>query len=166
MYKRYVISLLIMLWTVPVLAVPNERTRQEITILCEQLFADYAIYRDHLDAEAFASIFTEDAELILSGGTHKGHEALRNYINQHARPAYAHMVMITSTQITPQSETAATGLAYALVNGSDRHVGADDAPVEVTGVGAANQYNAEFVLTDDGWKIAKLQLQGVFSRPR
>lgn len=144
----------------------DSRRIHEITILCEQLWMDYAIYRDHLDADGFANTFTEDGQLIVGSGTHTGPAALRKYIRDHESPGFAHMVMITTTDITPLSETRAVGTAYALVNGSDRHVGQGDAPIQSQHIGAANEYYAEFEQTDEGWKIAKMSLRGVFSGPR
>ena len=46
-------------------ALVDEETATSITIACDRLLDSYAIFRDHLDAEGFANIFTEDGVLIL-----------------------------------------------------------------------------------------------------
>lgn len=144
----------------------SQREAHEITILCEQLLADYAVYRDHMDADGFASIFTDDAELYIGGGVHVGREAYKKYIDDHGYPAKAHMIMITSTEITAKSETEANGVAYAVVLGSQTHVGPGDPPVQAEGIGAANEYHVDFSKTDRGWKISGLKLRGLFTGPR
>jgi hypothetical protein len=165
-FRTVLLSLALGLVSVPSWAELNQRSIHEITILCEQLLMDYAIYRDHLDAEGFASILTEDAELHIGGGIQVGTAANRKYITDHVSPPYAHMIMMTSTEIIPLSETQATGIAYAIVLGSEQHVGLGDPPVQAQGIGAANEYHVDFELTDGGWKISRLSLIGLFTGPR
>ena len=71
-------------------ALVDEETATSITIACERLLADYAIFRDHLDAEGFAHTFTEDGVLILGSGSHTGREAIRRNILSRPTPAVAH----------------------------------------------------------------------------
>lgn len=147
-------------------AVMDQRTINEITVLCKQLLADYAVYRDHLEADNFADTFSVDGVLVVGSGTHTGRDAIHKYISSLPTPANAHMFMFTTIQITPQTETRATGLSYAVVLGADGPVLAGDKPIQVEGIRAANEYHTEFELTSDGWKISKLSLQGKFASPR
>lgn len=150
----------------PSWAVLDARTIDEIKVLCDQLLADYAVYRDHLDADNFANTFSDDAVLVVGSGEHKGREAIRKYIINQPHPANAHMFMFTSSHIVPTSEFHATGISYALVLGADRPVQAGDEPIQVAGVRAVNEYYTEFKLTEEGWKISRLSLQGKFAGPR
>lgn len=163
-FKATLIGILISAGMTPSWAAMDQRTTHEITILCEQLLMDYAVYRDHLDANGFAYIFTEDAEVVIGGGVHLGRNAYRKYIADHS-PA-AHMIMMTSIEIIPESETRASGIAYAIVLGSQQHVGPGDPPIQLEGIRAANEYHVDFEQTDAGWKISGLSLVGLFSGPR
>lgn len=138
----------------------------QVRVLCQQLLADYAVYRDHQDADNFANTFAEDGVLIVGSGTHIGRDAIRDYILDLGEVVNAHMFMFTTHHIVIESEDRAKGLSYALVLGGDRPVAGGDSPIQVEGVRAANEYHTEFELTDEGWKIAKLSLQGKFSGPR
>ena len=136
-----------------------------IAIACERLLADYAIYRDHLDADGFANTFAEDGELILGSGSYRGRAAIRENITSRPTPGVAHMIHLASVKITPVDEKTATGIAYAIVLNGDRPVNPGDAPIQMQGITSAVEYHTEFVLTNDGWKISRLELKSVFRGP-
>jgi len=146
-------------------AAVDEKTATAISIACERLLADYAIFRDHLDADGFANTFSEDAELVLGSGSHKGRDAIRTNITSRPSPGVAHMIMLTSVKITPIDETSATGISYGIVLNGDRPVKHGDRPVQMNGITSAVEYHTEFVLTDDGWKISRLELKSIFRGP-
>lgn len=159
-------SVLFTLQALPTMAAIDERAHGEIIVLCEQLLADYAVYRDHLNAEQFANTFSEGGVLILGSGPYNGRDEIHDYIGSIGLPAKAHMFMFTTHQIEIESAIRATGISYALVLGGDRPVTAGEKPIQVKGIRAVNEYHTEFELTDDGWKISKLSFQGKFSGPR
>ncbi|HJP37389.1 MAG TPA: nuclear transport factor 2 family protein [Gammaproteobacteria bacterium] len=166
-YRHKAISFIIALLGTasPGLAAPNAESASDIVIACEQLLADYAIYRDHLDADGFANTFSEDGVLVLGSGTYRGRTAVRENITSRPAPRVAHMILMTSVQITPIDETAAAGIAYAIVLNGDRPVEQGDAPIQMRGITSAVEYHTEFVLTDDGWKISRLELKSIFRGP-
>lgn len=141
----------------------DRRTEHEITIICEQLLADYAVYRDHLEADNFANIFTQDAQFVPGSGLVRGRQNIKKYIEDHATPS--HLIMFTSSQIDAQSETRASGLAYAVILNGDRQVLEGDRPIQMNGITAASEYHAEFERTEEGWKISKMELKGLFRGP-
>ena len=143
----------------------NVSERNAIEVLCKQLLADYAIYRDHMDADGFANTFSEDGTLVVRSGSYHGRQEIRKNITDRAQPATAHMIMFTTTQITPLSATEASGISSALVLNGDRPVKAGDKPVQMLGITAANEYRSKFILTDEGWKISHLELDVVFRGP-
>ena len=149
----------------PSVAQLDAETASAIEIACEQLLADYAIYRDHLDADGFANTFAEDGVLVLGSGTSRGRAAIRENITSRPSPGVAHMILLTSTRITPIDETNAIGLSYAIVLNGDRPVNPGDAPIQMRGITSAVEYHTEFVLTDAGWKISRLELKMVFRGP-
>jgi len=149
----------------PLRAAVDAETASAISIACERLLADYVIYRDHLDADGFANTFSEDAELILGSGSHKGREAIRTNITSRPSPGVAHMILLTSVRITPIDESNASGISYGIVLNGDRPVAKGDAPIQMRGITSAVEYHTEFVLTEDGWKISRLELKSIFRGP-
>lgn len=158
-------SLYLLMAGAPSVAQLNSELASAITIACEQLLADYAIYRDHLDADGFANTFAEDGVLVLGSGTSRGRAAIRENITSRPSPGVAHMILLTSTRITPIDETRAVGFSYAIVLNGDRPVNPGDAPIQMRGITSAVEYHTEFVLTDGGWKISRLELKPVFRGP-
>jgi len=146
-------------------AAPNEHDADEIRVICNQLLSDYAIYRDHLDEKGFVSIFTKGAELKLGTGTYKGIDQIRKNITDRQSPSIAHMVLLTTSQITPLSAKKAQGLSYAIVLNGNRAVGFGDKPIEMEGLTSAVEYQTEFQKTIVGWKIARLELKPIFRGP-
>lgn len=146
-------------------ALMDEETATTISVACERLLADYVIFRDHLDADGFANTFTEDGQLVLGSGSHIGREAIRRNITSRPTPGVAHMILMTTVKITPIDEVNATGISYALVLNGDRPVVKGDAPIQMNGITSAVEYHTEFVLTNDGWKISRLELKSIFRGP-
>ncbi len=155
-----------LLWSVFPMAVIAEidtRSESEIRILCEQLFADYAIYIDHLNADGFANTFTPDGVFWHGDEAVHGREKLQRYIEEHGNQA--HMIMFTTIDIDIQSESQASGVGYAVILNGNRQVQQDDAPIQMQGITAASQYMANFQLTDEGWKISSMAIEGKFRGP-
>ena len=146
-------------------SVAEPGAESSIVIACERLLADYAIYRDHLDADGFANTFSEDGELVLGSGTFRGRAAIRGNITSRPRPGVAHMLLMTTVKITVLDETRATGISYAIVLNGDRPVNKGDRPIPMKGITSAVEYHTSFSLTDEGWKISRLELKSIFRGP-
>ena len=136
-----------------------------IIISCEQLLADYAIYRDHLDADSFANTFSVDGELILGSGSYKGRDAIRTNITSRPAPGVAHMVLLMSSKITPQSMNEAFGISYAIILNGNRPVLKGDSPIRMKGITSAVEYHTRFINTEEGWKIARIELRSMVRGP-
>ena len=143
----------------------DQKTSDVIITACERLMADYAVYRDRLDADGWAITFTEDAVLVLGSGTYEGRDAILEYLASRPTPAVAHLIMLTSVKITPIDETGATGVSYAIILNGDRPVGPGNPPIQMEGITSVNVYHTEFVLTEDGWRISRMELEPVFRGP-
>ena len=113
---------------------------------CRQLVMDYAWYRDHPDAKAYAALFTEDAELSILGETFKGREA----ITQRLTASSGSTVHLMSTiRINKVDENTATGVSYVTVYTAPPGPG----PHTVSGYAAIGEYHDDFRRTDTGWQI-------------
>ena len=143
----------------------DDKTADAIITACERLMADYAVYRDRLDADGWADTFTEDAVLVLGSGTHQGRDAILANLASRPTPAVAHLIMLTSVKITPIDETSAAGISYAIILNGDRPVGPGDPPIQMEGITSVNVYHTEFVLTAEGWRISRMELEPVFRGP-
>lgn len=140
----------------------DKRRVHEITILCEQLLMDYAVYLDRLDPEGFASIFTADAP-FPNTEPDEDKERFRQYIRDHG--TQAHMIMFTSTDISVHSDTEASGIAYGVILNGNRRLEEGDGPIQMQGITAGTEYYADFRLTDEGWKISAMDRKGFFRGP-
>lgn len=115
---------------------------------CRNLVMDYAWYRDHPDASAYAALFTEDAELTILGETFKGRDA----IAQRLTASSGNTVHLMSTiRITNVDSHTATGVSYVTVYTAPPGAG----PHTVSGYAAIGEYHDEFRKTSAGWQIAR-----------
>lgn len=118
---------------------------------CRQLIMDYAWYRDHPDADAYAALFTEDAELSILGETFKGRDAIRQRLTASSGSTVHLMSTIRITKVT---DTAATGVSYVTVYTAPSGAG----PHTVDGYAAIGEYHDDFRRTSAGWQIARRTL--------
>lgn len=81
---------------------------------CLKTVQDYAIYRDALEAEPYANVFTENGLFITPQKTYSGHKQIEDYIKNQPRDSST-LHHITSKQITPVSDKEARGVIYAQV---------------------------------------------------
>ncbi len=141
------LTLLLLLITAPALQAAESSTYDA----CRDLIMDYAYYRDHKNPDAYAALFTEDAELSILGDVRKGRDAIR----QRLAEVTGNTVHLMSTiRITQVSETEATGVSYvtvyAMPPGEDPHT--------VDGWAGIGEYHDTYHKTAEGWKIAKRSL--------
>lgn len=130
-------------------------TQPNATQACEALVLDYAYYRDREDlqqaAAGVAGLFTQDATLTVNDQSFQGREAIFERIaNQRDAPLTAHMM--STIRIFSQSSKRATGVSYATVYVAAKR---GQNPVTAASFTAVGEYHDEFVLTPEGWRIAK-----------
>lgn len=127
---------------------------------CQNLVLDYAYYRDQLDPESFGNLFAEDAELIVRGNRFQGRAAIKQRLIDEANtPITKHMM--STIRIFEESASSASGVSYVTV-----YAGTADnqapLPQPVSGFAAVGAYHDKFVLTEDGWKIARREFIPTF----
>ncbi len=142
-------------------AADADAAHQAISAACTELVLDYAYFRDRLDADAVANLFTEDARMFVLGETFNGRQAIRRRIEQAKasadNPTMRHMM--STIRIFPIDAGNAEGVSYITVYGAVT----DKLPAPVDGFLAVGEYRDKFVLTAAGWKIADREFVPVFT---
>ena len=118
---------------------------------CRQLIMDYAWYRDHPDANAYAALFTEDAELSILGEMFKGRAAIAQRLTGTSGST---VHLISTIRITKVDDDTASGVSYVTVYTAPAGTG----PHTVGGYAAIGEYHDNYRRTDAGWQIAKRAL--------
>jgi uncharacterized protein (TIGR02246 family) len=135
------------------LALANAATAAEPSVYdaCRDLVMDYAYYRDHPDPDAYAELFTEDAELSILGDTRKGRAAIRERLTQVAGTT---VHLMSTIRITPVSATEAKGVSYVTVYTAP----AGEGPHTVDGFAGIGEYHDTFRKMAAGWQIDSRKL--------
>ncbi len=122
----------------------------------QNLVVKYTIALDTLDADLYASVFTEDAEFTFGGNTYKGRDAIRKIVTglQERRKAQTD---------APKSYHVLSNTYVEFVNGREAHhrsywqtiTGPSSGPFNVGGMG---RYEDTLVKRDGQWLIQKRQI--------
>jgi ketosteroid isomerase-like protein len=146
---------------------PVELSAQEekgnIVRACTNLVMDYAYYRDHGDAEAYAALFTENGTLLLTNQPIQGHQAIAKAMLARVEEGTTRHVM-TNVRITVVDDGHATGISYVSVY-LTRGTLENGKPLPLTGPSLIGEYHDKFEKTGDGWRIAERRLQRVLAAP-
>jgi len=131
--------------------------RQEIIAACTDLVMDYAVFRDRVDVEGYAGLFSVDGSLTLRGKTISGQEAIRARISEALNgPRTRHLM--STIRITPLDDNHAIGVSYATIYSAPRPE-LSSTPALVQSFTAVGDYVDEFVRTDTGWRISRRTLE-------
>ena len=131
----------------------------DMVVSCTQVVNDYAWYLDHpgedMDAtsRAFASLFTEDAELKLANAqlveeTFIGHDAIASRFLQ-GRDTTRFLHVTSNIRVVQTGETTAVGTNYVTVY--IHPIGGSMAENSIQGIA---EYRDEYRVTDEGCKIS------------
>lgn len=131
---------------------PGAELRDRAAI--QNLVAKYAFALDALDADAYASVFTEDAELTFGGNTYHGRAQIRDLINGFKQRAASR----PAADPPAKSYHAITNTMIEFVNDHEAHHrsywqtirGPSSGPFTVGGMGV---YEDVMVKRDGQWLI-------------
>lgn len=130
---------------------------------CRALVMDYAYYRDRLDADNFAAIFSKNAVLSVQGNEFTGRDAIRQrLLDIEGNPVSRHLM--STIRITPIDAATAHGVSYVKVYVEEAPD--NERPVVTSGFLAIGEYHDIFKLTDAGWKIARREFKPVLAPGR
>ena len=127
---------------------------------CRALVETYAVVRDRVDVDAFAALFTEDAEFVFGENAVRGPAAIAALMQERAKGAITRHLMTTG-QFELIDEKQATGLSYFVVF-SESSKNLKSLPIPSTGPRAVIEYHDRFARRDGRWKIARREVKLVF----
>jgi hypothetical protein len=128
---------------------------------CERLSIAFAYYVDRCDYKSLLQLFTPDGVLDRRGDLAVGIDAIERVMA--ARPKDIRTRHVCSNIfVRMNGERSATGNTYfTLYRGKEP---GPDQSVDLTGPSFVGEYEDEFSLTDDGWKINKRAVKLIFQR--
>lgn len=94
---------------------------EDLVSACTKTVDNYAVYRDALDADGYASLFTEDAAFVTPAKTFEGRDEIRAYIKKQPT-SFGTLHHITTRQIVALNRAGdaavikGEGIIYVLVN--------------------------------------------------
>jgi 3-phenylpropionate/cinnamic acid dioxygenase small subunit len=138
-------------------------TRLGIEHACQRLSIAYANLADSRRYDDFAELFAEGAVLDTGVPLHSKAEIRRAMSKRPDRLRSRHVM--TNILIDVIDETHASGVSYLTLF---RHIGdgsTADLPVNSTLPAGVGHYEDDFVLTEQGWKIARRVLHLAFRNP-
>jgi len=142
----------------------SRESAQQIVLACTDLVLDYALYRDQLEVENMAALFTDDAQLSIRGQTYVGQQAIRARVQQAAKgPTTRHLM--STIRIKPLSADKATGISYVTVYAApqaEQQAYQQGELPQVDGFAIIGNYVDVFERTAQGWRIASRRLEGAF----
>ena len=140
----------------------NERSYFEDRAEIENLHARYMFALDFLDADTYASTFTEDGELDWAFGLVKGREAIRGEIatrlpalyaeaafGPHVRPRH----MLTNIVLKVEGDRATGKASWFQMS--------NDGPDNAVTIGGYGHYDDELVRVNGAWLFKRRRINAV-----
>ncbi|MFO1219845.1 MAG: nuclear transport factor 2 family protein [Burkholderiaceae bacterium] len=137
-------------------------TEADVERLCTQLAFRYARATDLGDAAAAGTCFTEDGQLHMPGGrSFQGRSAIAQRIAEQP-PDQVSRHVLTNICIEVPSPGRATGTLTLTMYRAKRTQPSGPLPLE--GPALVGEYQDEYRLTPQGWRIASRRLTTIFRR--
>ncbi len=129
---------------------------------CQQILIQFCLFNDRKQSEDLANLFSLDGTWIRLGEALTGRAEIR--MAMEARPAAAlHSHVLSNVNVAVIDADHAKVISYKtiyyLVDGETL-----DKPVPLDGPKWVSVYSDQFVRTDDGWRIARMEGVTLFER--
>ncbi len=136
-------------------------TGKNIIDSCTAINHKYAFARDTSDVNSYLSLFTEDAEFIITGESFKGSEKIKQRILDDRGKTFGRL-LITSIDIMPVDEITATGITYFIMflTTASR---ADSRPIESYNL-FMGEYHDTYRMTNEGCKFTRRETRPLFMK--
>ncbi|MGK0222213.1 MAG: ketosteroid isomerase-like protein [Limisphaerales bacterium] len=141
----------------------NDLQRIEIEATCSRLVTAYCHYVDHGEASRVADLFTEDGIWASAENTMRGRAAIREgFQARQDNKARMSRHVCNNFHLHTVTESTAKGTVYLTLY---RHDGAQDRQTSpLPGPLLVGEYQDQFVLTDEGWRISERTVKVDFVR--
>ena len=133
---------------------------QQLVAACTRINHDYALARDHADKEAYAKLFTGDAEFLMQGETFAGTDQIVSRLNDDGSQNFARL-LITTVDISPIDATTATGVTYFVMYMAID--AANPTPPITKFMVFMGEYHDEYKLAADGCKFSRRETKPLFT---
>ena len=129
---------------------------------CQRILTQFCLFNDRKQSDELANLFSPDGIWIRLGEALTGRAEIR--LAMEARPAEAlHSHVLSNVIVTvidaDHAEVISYKTIYYLVDGETL-----DLPVPLDGPKWVSAYSDQFVHTDDGWRIARMEGVTLFER--
>ena len=137
----------------------DAETSKNIVDSCTAINHKYALARDIADVNSYISLFTEDAEFIITGESFKGTEKIKQRIFDDRGKTFGRL-LLTTIDITPVDEITATGITYftMFLTTSSR---TDSMPIESYNL-FMGEYHDTYRMTNEGCKFTRRETRPLF----
>ena len=130
-------------------------TNAEIERACERLVLNLAYFSDNQDYDALAALFTPDGKMVRPAGDVLFGQAAIIQSYRSRPPGRITRHICTNIRITVDSADHARGITYAIVySGSANEPPEAHFGVKLDARHLIGEFEDEFVLTVEGWRIA------------
>lgn len=130
---------------------------------CQALVTAFAHHVDHFDAEKVVGLFTPDATFERKGEVLRGQAEIR--AAQARRPAGAVVRHVCApSHIEVIDDRRARGTTYFQIYRGARTEATPTGPLPMPEPDVLGQFEDEFVLTSEGWRISARRARGIFRR--
>lgn len=136
----------------------KEMTPENIVSQCTSTINQYAHYRDQLDAEKWAGLFTENGVFVFPGMTLTGRKAIAKRIRDNDGSTISRH-LTGSIDITVDDNNNITARSYVYVYQADKQ--SSPAPVPASKYIVA-EYHDDLRLTSSGCKFARREAKIIF----
>ena len=136
-------------------------TGKNIIDSCTAINHEYALARDTSDVNSYISLFTEDAEFIITGESFKGTEKIKQRILDGRGKTFGRL-LITTIDIMPVDEITATGVTYFIMflTTASR---AESMPIESYNL-FMGEYHDTYRMTNEGCKFTRRETRPLFMK--
>ena len=129
---------------------------------CTRLALDYSHYADSAQFDAWAALFTEDAEMVLMGQRHKGRAAIRASVGKGDPNAVASFHSLSNIRIDVVNAELARGTVGVTLFMAPKVNGVGSA--KVMAPAAIGNYHDTYKKTAEGWRIARREFAATIMR--
>ena len=130
---------------------------------CQALVSAFAYHVDHFEGEKVVNLFTKDGIFERKGEVLKGQEEIRAAQGKRVKDVVVRHVC-APTHIELLDAEHARGNTYFQIFRAIRPEGGQPSVLPMPEAEVLGQFEDQFVLTSEGWRISARRARGIFRR--